>query len=156
MSPFFTGSDYALTLPLIMLTLFALGILVLDLALPKEWKRLNALMALGGIGLAAAATFKIHRQFLAAENAGVSVTFFDGFRGASPVSRSGVRDLLLAVSRLLVEQPRVVELDLNPVRCAGAALTAVDVKVRIAPPHPGPDPLERALNPRSRRAVQDA
>jgi acyl-CoA synthetase (NDP forming)/GNAT superfamily N-acetyltransferase len=81
---------------------------------------------------------------------------FDGFRGASPVSRSGVRDLLLAVSRLLVEQPRVVELDLNPVRCAGAALTAVDVKVRIAPPHPGPDPLERALNPRSRRAVQDA
>jgi NADH-quinone oxidoreductase subunit N len=90
MSPFFTGSDYALTLPLIMLTLFALGILVLDLALPKEWKRLNALMALGGIGLAAAATFKIHRQFLAAENAGVSVTFFDGFRGAMTVDRFAI------------------------------------------------------------------
>lgn len=73
---------------------------------------------------------------------------FDGFRGAAPVSRASVRALLLAVSRMMIEQPRVAELDLNPVRCAGERIVAVDVKVRIAAPQPGRDPLERALNPR--------
>jgi acyl-CoA synthetase (NDP forming) len=76
---------------------------------------------------------------------------FDGFRGAPPVSRAAVRALLRAVSRLMIEQPRVAELDLNPVRCTGERLVAVDVKVRIAAPQPSPDPLERALNPRSPR-----
>src|ERR1043166_4629250 len=39
-------------LPIIMLTLFALGILLFDLMAP-EWKRLNAFVALGGLFLAA-------------------------------------------------------------------------------------------------------
>jgi NADH-quinone oxidoreductase subunit N len=90
MSPFFTGADYVLSLPMIMLTLFALGILVIDLALPKEWKRVNAFTALAGLAFAAAATYKIHIQFLGAEKAGVSVNMFDGFRGAMTVDRFAI------------------------------------------------------------------
>jgi len=41
--------DYLMALPVILLTLFALGILLLDLLLPAQWKRVNALTALVGI-----------------------------------------------------------------------------------------------------------
>ena len=51
-SQFFTPTDYVMILPIIMLTLFALGILLFDLMAP-EWKRLNAFVALGGLFLAA-------------------------------------------------------------------------------------------------------
>jgi len=90
MSPFFTGADYVLSLPMIMLTLFGLGILVIDLVLPKEWKRVNAFTALAGTGFAFAATYKIHVQFLGAEKAGVTQPFFDGFRGAMTVDRFAI------------------------------------------------------------------
>jgi NADH-quinone oxidoreductase subunit N len=73
------GVNYKLSLPMIMLTLFALCILVTDLALPKEWKRVNALTALAGVAFAFAATIKLHLQFLHAERAGVPVTVFRGF-----------------------------------------------------------------------------
>src|SRR3954452_21328845 len=90
MSPFFTGADYVLSLPMIMLTLFALGILVIDLVLPKEWKRVNAFTALAGLGFAAAATFKVHMQFLGAERAGVPQPYFEAFRGAMIIDRFAV------------------------------------------------------------------
>jgi NADH-quinone oxidoreductase subunit N len=54
---FFTRTDYLLTLPMIMLTVFALGILIIDLLLPKQWKPLNAITALVGIGFSAAALY---------------------------------------------------------------------------------------------------
>ena len=50
---FFGGYDYAMILPIILLTLFALGILLFDLMVPAEWKRLNAFVALGGLVFAA-------------------------------------------------------------------------------------------------------
>ncbi len=56
---FFTGLDYRLSLPMIMLALFGLGILLIDLGLPKEWKRANAWTALVGLAFAAGATLKI-------------------------------------------------------------------------------------------------
>jgi NADH-quinone oxidoreductase subunit N len=82
--------SYALSLPMIMLTLFALGILVIDLALPKEWKRINAFTALAGLGFAAAATVKLHLQFLRAEKAGVAVGVFRGFLGSMVVDRFAI------------------------------------------------------------------
>ena len=45
---FFTPTDYVMVLPIIMLALFALGILIFDLVAP-EWKRLNAIVALVGL-----------------------------------------------------------------------------------------------------------
>ena len=56
---FFTGTDYLLSLPVILLTLFALGILLIDLMLPPEWKWTNAITALIGLIFAAGAVLKI-------------------------------------------------------------------------------------------------
>jgi NADH-quinone oxidoreductase subunit N len=50
---------------MIMLAVFGLGILLIDLMLPKEWKRANAWTALIGLGFAAAATFKVQMAHFA-------------------------------------------------------------------------------------------
>jgi NADH-quinone oxidoreductase subunit N len=41
--------DYRLMLPMVELSIFALGILLIDLMIPKNWKRLNAFAALLGL-----------------------------------------------------------------------------------------------------------
>jgi NADH-quinone oxidoreductase subunit N len=87
---FFTGTDYALSLPMMLLTLFALGILIIDLILPKEWKRVNAITALVGLGFATAATIKIHLHFLSAEKLGQELSFFTGFNGAMMMDRFAI------------------------------------------------------------------
>src|SRR5260370_40665492 len=51
--------DYLMALPVLLLTLFALGILLLDLMLPVQWKPVNAGRALVGILLSAAGVVKI-------------------------------------------------------------------------------------------------
>ena len=56
---YFTGIDYLLSLPVILLTLFALGILLIDLMIPPEWKWTNAVTAFIGILFAAAGVVKI-------------------------------------------------------------------------------------------------
>ncbi|MGB0024139.1 MAG: hypothetical protein WBP65_20150, partial [Candidatus Sulfotelmatobacter sp.] len=45
----FTASDYLLVLPITLLTVFALGILLIDLMLPAEEKWVNALLAFVGV-----------------------------------------------------------------------------------------------------------
>ena len=62
---YFTGVDYLLSLPVILLTLFALGILLIDLMIPTEWKWANAVTALIGILFAAGGLLKI--QYTQAE-----------------------------------------------------------------------------------------
>ena len=58
--------DYLMALPVILLTLFALGILLLDLLLPAQWKRVNALTALVGILFSAGGIIKIQLALNAA------------------------------------------------------------------------------------------
>jgi|KBSMisStandDraft_5_1062788.scaffolds.fasta_scaffold01002_6 NADH-quinone oxidoreductase subunit N len=53
MSQFFTNTDYVMCLPILLLTLFACGILLIDLTVPPEWKWSNALLALAGLVFAA-------------------------------------------------------------------------------------------------------
>ena len=48
----FNLGDYLLALPILLLTLFAVGILLIDLMLPAEWKWANAVTALVGIAFA--------------------------------------------------------------------------------------------------------
>ncbi len=62
-SQYFSSSDYLLSLPIVLLTLFALGILLIDLILPAEWKRFNAVIALIGLGFSAAGVIKIQWAF---------------------------------------------------------------------------------------------
>src|ERR1041384_3358378 len=59
MMPFFTGADYALSLPIILLSLFGLGVLVIDLLLDDDWKQWNAVTALIGLGFAAASVIRL-------------------------------------------------------------------------------------------------
>ncbi|MGH9546113.1 MAG: NADH-quinone oxidoreductase subunit N [Terriglobales bacterium] len=65
--------DYLMALPVILLTLFALGILLLDLMLPAEWKRINAFTGLVGILFSAAGVVKIQIALNAAGVPGESV-----------------------------------------------------------------------------------
>jgi NADH-quinone oxidoreductase subunit N len=55
----FGGVDYLMALPIILLTLFALSILLVDLTLPAELKRMNALTALIGVLFSAGGVVKI-------------------------------------------------------------------------------------------------
>jgi NADH-quinone oxidoreductase subunit N len=63
MGQYFTATDYLLSLPIIELTLFALGILLFDLLLPPVWKWANAVIALVGIAASALAVERIQVAF---------------------------------------------------------------------------------------------
>ncbi len=56
----------------------------------------------------------------------------DGFRGSPPVNRAALQDLLLRVSRMMMDHPELVELDLNPViALPDGKLVVVDARVRV-------------------------
>ena len=61
---YFNGVDYLLALPISLLTLFALGVLIMDLMMPSQWKRMNGFVALVGIVFAALGTRKIQIWYL--------------------------------------------------------------------------------------------
>ncbi len=65
---------------MLLLTLFALGILLIDLFLPKQWKRVNAFMALVGIAFSAAAVGKLQWAYHLAQRQGLAFTD-TGFMG---------------------------------------------------------------------------
>jgi NADH-quinone oxidoreductase subunit N len=52
-------TDYQLMLPMVELTIFALGILLIDLMIPREWKWLNAVGAFGGVVFSAFCVWRI-------------------------------------------------------------------------------------------------
>ncbi len=83
-SQFFNAFDYTLALPMTLLSLFALGVLIIDLLLPLEWKRLNAVVAeLGILFSAFALIFRIHRPLREAQAAGLpTYRFLHGFGGS--------------------------------------------------------------------------
>jgi NADH-quinone oxidoreductase subunit N len=72
LTQFFSASDYVRALPMVLLTLFALGILLIDLFLPREWKRVNAYIALVGIAFSAAALGKLQWAFHIARGQGTT------------------------------------------------------------------------------------
>ena len=67
----FSSNDYLLALPMLLLTVFALGILMIDLMLPKQWKQVNAITALIGIAFSAAAVGKLHYAYNVAARQGL-------------------------------------------------------------------------------------
>ena len=68
LTQYFSATDYLLALPMLLLTLFALGILLIDLFLPKPWKRANAFVALAGIAFSAAAVGELQWTYHVAES----------------------------------------------------------------------------------------
>ncbi len=69
----------------------------------------------------------------------------DGFRGAVPVDRAAVADLVTRIGWLVQDFPEIAELDLNPVMCRADRLTVVDARLRVADPADRPDPTVRRL-----------
>jgi acyl-CoA synthetase (NDP forming) len=54
-----------------------------------------------------------------------------GWRGAPPVDRAAVADVLHRLSQLAVDLPQVSELDLNPLLAGPDGVVAVDARVRL-------------------------
>ena len=71
LTQYFSSTDYLLSLPMLLLALFALGILLIDLLLPKQWKRVNAFTALVGLAFSAAAVGKLHYAYHVAQQRGL-------------------------------------------------------------------------------------
>jgi NADH-quinone oxidoreductase subunit N len=81
LSQYLSTTDYLLSLPMLLLSLFALGILIIDLMLPKQWKQVNAFTALVGLAFSAIAVGKLHWAYHTAQQRGLG--FVDtGFMGS--------------------------------------------------------------------------
>ena len=56
----------------------------------------------------------------------------DGFRGGPVVNRAAVGEIVAAVSRLIADDPEILELDLNPIIAGPAGAVAVDALVIVS------------------------
>jgi len=56
----------------------------------------------------------------------------DGWRGSAPVDRQALINVLLAVSRLLIDQPAIKELDINPLRSGADGILALDALIVLS------------------------
>jgi acetyltransferase len=81
-------------------------------------------------------------------------TALGGVRGRPPVDLAALTDLLVRVSQLVVEQPRIRELDLNPVIATPDRVVALDARVVLHGPDVPADALPRpAIRPYPREYV---
>jgi NADH-quinone oxidoreductase subunit N len=88
-SQFFSSTDYLLSLPMIMLALFGIGVLLIDLLLPAANKRMNAWTALLGLAFSAGAVWKIQLVYRAAVARGFD-TSLTGFGGSLIMDRFAI------------------------------------------------------------------
>jgi NADH-quinone oxidoreductase subunit N len=77
MSQYFNAADYALALPMILLTVFGCGVLLIDLLVAEDRKWLNGLTAFIGLGFATVQVVRLHLEMLRLGGAS-----FEGFGGA--------------------------------------------------------------------------
>jgi NADH:ubiquinone oxidoreductase subunit 2 (subunit N) len=95
-------TNYVLSLPLILLAIFAVGTLVMDRMFPPEWKWLNAITALIGIAFSAGGVAKIQYTQAELERSGIQLQV--GFQHALVVDSFAIffYYLLLAGGALAV------------------------------------------------------
>jgi acyl-CoA synthetase (NDP forming) len=53
----------------------------------------------------------------------------EGYRGQPPVDVTYIEELLLKVSRLVVDNPEIKEMDINPLVAYAEGATAVDARI---------------------------
>jgi len=71
-----------------------------------------------------------------------------GTRGRPPVDAAALEQLLVAFSRLVVEQPAIAEIDINPLLASSERLVALDARVVLHGPEVPDDQLPRpAIRP---------
>ncbi len=71
-----------------------------------------------------------------------SYPLLEGYRGAPPANTESLLDLLHRVSRMAIEQPEILELDLNPVLVfhGSTPCVALDARLKLGRPTAGPAP----------------
>ncbi|MGC4056137.1 MAG: bifunctional acetate--CoA ligase family protein/GNAT family N-acetyltransferase [Paludibaculum sp.] len=75
-------------------------------------------------------------------------TALKGVRGRAPVDLPGLEQLLVAFSRLVVEQPWIKELDINPLMASPERLLALDARVVLHDPETKEEDLPKpAIRP---------
>jgi acetyltransferase len=62
-----------------------------------------------------------------------------GFRGRPPVNMDALAGALVSVSRLMLDHPEVVELDINPILADAEGVIAIDARVRLDDPANRPE-----------------
>jgi acyl-CoA synthetase (NDP forming) len=67
-----------------------------------------------------------------------SIALLRGYRGQPPADEHAVVDALLRVSTVIEICPEIQELELNPLKVFTRGARAVDVRVRVGRPRPGP------------------
>ncbi|MBI2206502.1 MAG: bifunctional acetate--CoA ligase family protein/GNAT family N-acetyltransferase [Candidatus Rokubacteria bacterium] len=78
-----------------------------------------------------------------------------GVRGRPPVDLAQLEQLLVRVGQLVVEQPWIRELDINPLIASSERLLALDARVVLHPATTSPDQLPRpAIRPYPRQYVR--
>ena len=60
-------------------------------------------------------------------------TLLEGVRGQPGVDKAALISLLISLSRLVHENPEIIECDLNPIICSGAELRIADARVVLNP-----------------------
>jgi acetyltransferase len=80
-----------------------------------------------------------------------------GVRGEQPVDLDALAGLLVAFSRLVIEQPWIAEIDINPLLVSAGRLIALDARVVLHPPETDPCDLPRpAIRPYPENLVSSA
>jgi acetyl coenzyme A synthetase (ADP forming)-like protein len=79
-----------------------------------------------------------------------------GVRGAKPVDRAALSDMIERVSALVADFPEISELDLNPVFATDTGATAADVRVvlNFNPPPPRDRPSQAAIVEKMNRIMK--
>jgi acetyltransferase len=79
-----------------------------------------------------------------------------GVRGQPPVDVRELEQLLVRFSQLVVEQPRIKEIDVNPLLASAKGLVALDARVLLHPPELADRDLPRpAIRPYPRQYVSE-
>ncbi len=81
---YFTPADYLISLPLVLLALFAGGILVMDTMMPRSWRAVNGWTALMGLAFSAAA---LSRAYLASLHPDRGFVVMNGLFGTFVLDR---------------------------------------------------------------------
>ena len=70
-------------------------------------------------------------------------TALKGVRGRKPIDMPALESLLVRFSQLVIEQPWISEIDINPLLASPERLLALDARVILHPPGTDPDHLPR-------------
>jgi acetyltransferase len=60
-----------------------------------------------------------------------------GWRDVPPANLGAIENVLIALSQLLAEEPRIAELDINPLLADAAGVISLDARVRVSATSPG-------------------